>query len=51
MSSERRESLEVMRTHRWTPSFLFAPDEPLAGAPPEEPFMPPPGAIPDPAAA
>ncbi len=28
---------------------LFAPDEPPAGSAPEEPFLPPPGALPDPA--
>jgi hypothetical protein len=49
MSSERRESLMVMRTLLWSPPLLRTPDEPLAGAPPEEPFVPPPGAIPDPA--
>lgn len=36
-----------MRTPTWSRSPLFAADEPPSGAPPEEPFMPPPGAIPE----
>ncbi len=44
-----------MRTRTWTPSPLFAPDEPPAGSPPDsaddEPFIPPAGSIPDPAPA